>query len=180
MKIWIFLNGTQQGPFEMEELLDMPVTENTKVWFECLPKWYPAGSLAEMRPLFDGTLASSQGRQAASPAPPEFHPNPVLPAEGEAETVVFQETVVPEFTHQAPVSVPEPCPPSYLVWGIVLTICCCSPVAIGIIIASVMVGSNYARGNYAGAERASQWAQWLIMITLALGVLPIIFLGIIL
>ena len=182
MKVWIFLNGTQQGPFELEELLDMPVTENTKVWFEGLPKWYPAGALAEMRPLFDGTLVRGTARPEAMATPPQFHPRTEQPAPEVTVVEVEQATAsvpptAPGFTHTAPV---KPCPPSYLTWGIILTICCCSPVAIGIIIASVMVGSNYARGDYKGAEKASQWAQWLIMITLALGILPILFLSIIL
>lgn len=56
MKIWIYTDGCQQGPFTLEELLDKPVTPETKVWFAGLPKWYPAGTLEELRPLFDGSL----------------------------------------------------------------------------------------------------------------------------
>ena len=49
MKIWIYLEGRQQGPFQLEELKDLPVTEETKVWFAGLPKWYPAGVIPELK-----------------------------------------------------------------------------------------------------------------------------------
>ncbi len=179
----------QQGPFELEELLDMPVNENTKVWFEGLAKWYPAGTLPEMRPLFDGTLRRAETMTVPPPKPADASPaapsEVIIVEETPEETTVYVAESAPiepptppraPLQPAVPVTPAPPCPPSYLVWGIVLTICCCSPLAIGVIIASVMVGSNYARGNYAGAERASEWAQWLIMLTLALGILPIIFL----
>ncbi len=58
----------------MEELLDMPVDENTKVWFEGLPKWYPAGCLNEMKPLFDGSLAARVAASGhAAPAAADSH-----------------------------------------------------------------------------------------------------------
>ena len=187
MKVWIYLDGRQQGPFEMEELLDMPVNENTKVWFEGLPKWYPAGYLSEMRPLFDGTLV-----RTGVPAEPGLHTPPPTPrdaliTETIVETCAEEETVAEEPAYgtrefppaaAAAATAPlQPCPPSYLVWGIVLTICCCSPIAIGVIIASICVGNYYARGNYAAAQRASEWAQWLIMASLALGLLPLWYLA---
>lgn len=50
MKIWIYLDGRQQGPYRLEELKDLPVYEETKVWFAGLPKWYPAGVLPELKP----------------------------------------------------------------------------------------------------------------------------------
>ena len=201
MKVWIYLDGRQQGPFELEELLDMPVNENTKVWFEGLPKWYPAGYLAEMRPVFDGSL--SRPVPPASPVVPTPPPTPkvvqepaaeveeekvdvVVETEGEIEEIEVKEAAVenavPPATPRPEGYVPEyqPAPPSYLVWGIILTICCCSPLAVGVIIASVCVGNCYANGNYAGAQRASEWAQWLIMATLAFGIVPIILLAILL
>jgi len=46
MKVWVYLDGRQQGPFEFEQLLDLPVDENTKVWYEGLPRWCAAGELA--------------------------------------------------------------------------------------------------------------------------------------
>ena len=58
MKVWIYLEGKQQGPFEMEELKSKPgFDENTRVWFEGLPKWYPAGSLEQMKPLFEDVVS---------------------------------------------------------------------------------------------------------------------------
>ena len=49
MKIWVYLDGRQQGPYELEELFDLPVDENTKVWFDGLPRWCAAGEIEELR-----------------------------------------------------------------------------------------------------------------------------------
>jgi len=68
MKVWVYLDGRQQGPFEFEQLLDLPVDENTKVWYEGLPRWCAAGELAEMRPLFDGSMLASRSEEPQSDA----------------------------------------------------------------------------------------------------------------
>ena len=77
MKIWVYLDGRQQGPFELEQLFDMPVDENTKVWFDGLPRWCAAGEIEELRCLFDGsrpapakTSAESEPSETADNAEP--------------------------------------------------------------------------------------------------------------
>lgn len=179
MKIWIYLNGRQEGPYSLEELLDKPVDENTKVWFEGLPKWYPAGALEQMRPLFDGTLTRT-GAQAETD---EVTEETELHTVGDAEPEVTQ-TVVEEI-REAPQSrfapgmryVPrsrpdKPCPPTYLGWTIFLTICCCSPVSVAGLVASIFVTSNYNNGRLDKARKASEVAAWLVMIAIALGMIP--------
>lgn len=37
MKIWVYLNDIQQGPYTLEELSQLPVTASTPVWYEGLP-----------------------------------------------------------------------------------------------------------------------------------------------
>lgn len=155
MKVWIYLDGRQQGPFELEELLDIEgLNENTKVWFEGLPKWYPAGSLEQMRPLFDGTLvrkpsqieniqSAEPGEQLSEQDPDmriEENTTPVSHNEQEAECTTEQanepanhpQLPPPRPAHYAPGAIyrpaqtAEPCPATYLAWSIILLICCCS------------------------------------------------------
>lgn len=195
MKIWIYLEGRQQGPFELEELLDMPVTEETKVWFAGLPKWYPAGTLPELRPLFDGSLMHGQAPEAGVPAPPEFRqPAEEQSAEeqpygdeafaeeqpfAEEHTVEAEEEAGPAYAAgqffyrtEAPRPQPAECPPSYLGWSIALTVLCCSPVSLAALVASIIVTSACNKGNLERARKASEAAAWLIMISIALGSLP--------
>lgn len=202
MKIWIYIDGQQQGPYTLEELLDKPVTENTKVWFEGLPKWYPAGYLEEMRPLFDGSLLKAKENvepvepQVSEPgevtevveeAHHEAEPTAGYEPEAERETVEVSETVVETEPVSAyapgrryiPRSNPEePCPPTHIGWTVFLTICCCSPVSVAALIASICVSSFYSSGNVAKARKASTVAEWLIMIAIALGLIPCMLMGI--
>lgn len=81
MKIWLFLDGRQQGPFSVDELRELPLTKDTKVWFAGLPKWYPAGLLPEMRDI----LALKEQQQAVE-VPAE------LAAEPQADDVATEMT----------------------------------------------------------------------------------------
>ena len=67
-----------------------------------------------------------------------------------------------------------PCPPTYIVWAILVTICCCIIGGVISIIYSAQVTSRYNAGDYAGAVKASERAQiWLIeSIVLGLICLP--------
>lgn len=197
MKIWIFLDGKQQGPFEFEELRNMPVTKETKVWFEGLPKWYPAGMLPQMQELFvsdsvqqteypeqDTTDQASsqqeQNQEADSTADyQEQYPQHVQDtAPQEAPAQPYWEPYLNQGNYQAAAPVAkEPCPPTYIGWSIFLLICCCSPVSVAALVASICVTSFYNSNRIDQAKKASQVAAWLIMISLALGLFPCILLG---
>lgn len=187
MKIWIYVDGRQQGPFELEELLDKPVTESTKVWYEGLPKWYPAGYLEELRPLFDGTLARRRAiRQSAQTEVrnPEIQTEPEQ-KEKEEETrseilIEERDDVTGEQAPAQPVkdryevhkidnATDESYPPTYLGWTIFLTICCCSPVSIASLVTAILTSSYNNSGNLPKARKLSEATAWLIMIAIALG-----------
>ncbi|MBD5232974.1 MAG: DUF4339 domain-containing protein [Bacteroidales bacterium] len=191
MKIWIYVDGRQEGPFTLEELLDKPVTEHTKVWYEGLPKWYPAGYLDEMRPLFDGTLAAKSAANPDESAPAEEPRSEAESTETTSEeTITIEETAanveeVPETlaSRYAPgrryyrPQLDEPCPPTYIGWSIFLTICCCSPVSLAGLIASICVTSFYGNGQLKKAQKASDIACWLVMISFALGIIPVMLMS---
>lgn len=199
MKIWVYLDGRQQGPFELEQLFDMPVDENTKVWFDGLPRWCAAGEIEDLRCLFDGSRPASA---AKAPADADTTAPAETEAEIEADNIAAEveagepsETVEPALDLEAePHSEPssrfapgrrmprrelpdEPCPGTYLGWSIALAICCCSPLSIGALVASICVTSFYQNGNVEKAKKASEIAAWLIMISIALGFFPVMFLS---
>ncbi|MDE5628841.1 MAG: CD225/dispanin family protein [Muribaculaceae bacterium] len=181
MKIWIYLDGQQQGPFELEQLMDMEgFDENTKVWFEGLPKWYPAGTLDELRPLFDSSTPMSgaepvhtEPQRENEPVAEEEHREEETASDSQPDTSRF----APGARYVYPAQLDEPCPPTYLGWSIFLLICCCSPVSLGALIASLCVSSFYNSGKLEKSKKASEWAAWLIMISIALGMLPVMLMS---
>lgn len=52
MKIWIFLNGIQQGPYDLEQLGQLPIEASTPVWYDSLEAWTPAGAAPATASLF--------------------------------------------------------------------------------------------------------------------------------
>lgn len=188
MKYWVYIEGRQQGPFELEQLYDLPIDESTKVWFEGLPRWIPAGEVEQLACLFDGSPrpeASAAAESAADDAEAEVaaytagaevceepvHKADYLSKSGEAQAAFPGRRMA---RHELP---DEPCPPSYLGWSIALTVCCCSPLSLGALIASICVSSFYQGGSVEKARRASEWAAWLVMIAIALGFLPVMLMS---
>ena len=64
MKIWVHLNGQQQGPYEFEQLKSLPITPQTPVWYDGLAQWTVAGVAPATSMLF-------QPQPAPAPAPVE-------------------------------------------------------------------------------------------------------------
>ena len=62
-------------------------------------------------------------------------------------------------------------PSTYLVWSIISTILCCVPVGILAIIFSVKAGRKADDGDYEGARKYAEIAQWFVIATITLGVL---------
>lgn len=65
----------------------------------------------------------------------------------------------------------EPMPPAYLLWSILVTLCCCFLPGIAAIVFSTMVSSRYHNGDIEGARRASRQAEIWIIVSFVLGVL---------
>ena len=208
MKIWIYVDGRQQGPFTLEQLLDQPVDENTKVWYEGLPKWYPAGYLDELKPLFDGSLARRLAEEQANPSADATvcdDSADAVSTEADEEEVIITEDdrrscaegedgEMPRenilggicapagYAAQSPADgsagmAEEKCPPTYIGWSVFLAFCCCSPVSVAALAASVCVSVFHNRHQAARARKASEIAVWLVMISFALGMIPVVLMS---
>lgn len=66
-----------------------------------------------------------------------------------------------------------PCPPTYLVWAIIVTVCCCTPLGIVAIIYAANIKNAYYRGDYIKAQRNSSRAQAWIIAAVVLGLMYI-------
>jgi TM2 domain-containing membrane protein YozV len=64
------VNGTQQGPFPVDQLAAKGIRPETLVWAEGLPQWQRADSIPELQPLFQRT---------APPPPPTYPYAPMAP-----------------------------------------------------------------------------------------------------
>jgi TM2 domain-containing membrane protein YozV len=64
MEFYIAINGTQQGPFPIDQLLGRGLQPDTLVWRAGMPQWQRADSIPELATLF----ASNFNPPPASPA----------------------------------------------------------------------------------------------------------------
>lgn len=155
MQYWIIVNEEPTGPFDLETVRQMKLDPSTSVWHAGLPDWTTASSLPELAGWLAPRLA------AAVPAVPEIPvtdsavpPIPDLPADNAS------------------------CPPTYLGWSIAVTLLCCIPLGIVAIIYSSKVGTAWNEGRHADAIRYSETVEWLLMVSIVLGLvwLPFSFL----
>lgn len=155
MRIWIYLNGIQQGPYTLDEVAAMNLLPSTPVWYEGITQWMPASEAPATAALF-----SSADRPEASPAP---SPNPTTT----------------DFAANRSNDDMPPCPPTHMAWAIISTICCCCPIGgiIAIILTTATINA-YNRGDYAKAVKMSEYAEWAIILTIVIGLIisPISFL----
>lgn len=159
MKIWIYLNGVQQGPYTLEQFAEMGLPASTPVWYEGLEQWMPA--------------ADAPATAAVYGVEPAAEPAHVV---HETVTEVFSEPAQPSVTAaqvSAATSDEPPCPPTYLLWSVIAAVCCCTPGGIVAIVFSLLTTSNYRNGDYQKAVRMSERAEWAIILSIVLGLVTI-------
>lgn len=72
------------------------------------------------------------------------------------------------------------CPESWLVWAVLSTVCCCTPIGLVAIYHAARVNSYYEGGLYEQAERAASSARKWTIITFVVGaVIQSIYLGVV-
>lgn len=147
MKIWVHLNGVQQGPYTFDQLRQLPVDAETPVWYDGLPQWMPAGQAPATAPLF----AEAAGPEMQQ-APLRREPRMVVPDRGAAYAAAPDR------------------PSTFLVWSILLTVLCCSPFSIAAIVTGAVTNARYNSGNYEGARRMSNATEWLVILSIVTGI----------
>lgn len=175
---------------ELKRLLEKPAEPEEK------PAEKPADKPAEApapAPVQPAQLAPAPVAPAPAPMPapapvqgpvpaPAVQPLPapqplVFPQQPMQQPVQPVQPMAPQppvFDWQKPDVQPDkPCPPAYLAWSIIVTILCCQPLGIGAIICSALTKQNYRRGNLEKAEKLSEWAQWLIILAIVLGLISL-------
>lgn len=72
---------------------------------------------------------------------------------------------------QQPEGERPPMPNNYLVWAILVTICCCIVTGVVAIVYASKVSPAYYRGDYLGAQQASEKASMWVIISFVLGLI---------
>lgn len=194
MEYWTIIDDRHAGPYTADELIGMGIKPDSPVWTSGLPDWVEASEIEELRiaiglrdqaPATEPVAppqASAAPEPAPAPAPgptPAPAPAPVpepTPAAAPAPAQEWQPQPAPQprWEWQQPQAVPdEPCPPAYLAWSIIVTILCCQVLGIAAIICSAQTKQAYNRGNMTKARKMSDWAQWLIILSIVLGLLAL-------
>jgi len=152
MQKYYYTNGvTTFGPFTLEELIKEHISRDTKVWFQELSEWQPAGNVPELSVLFKDT-----------PPPYTYTANPP------ASTT---EPVTAEPFNGAP-------PKSWLTESILVTLFCCLPFGIvGIVHAAKVESRFYARdydGAFKASEEAKKWTTLGFWLGLVVGIIYLV------
>ncbi len=140
MRIWIHIDGAQQGPFEPESLPLDKINEDTPMWHEGLAGWTRAADIPVVASLLPHDECDSDSDNAAAPA-----------AESAADLSDRPQ---------------DKCPANYLVWSILLTLLCCNPIGIIPIIIGSGVRTRWNAQQYDSARRQSEITAWWLMITI--------------
>ena len=159
MEYWIVINEERIGPLTFEELKGYDLKADTPVWYAGLEDWIQADQVAELAELLNSEGADIEENT-------EDEATEVVDAESESESESESE---PVSEPAEPVMAVEekplrPCPPSYLVWAVLVVVLCCAPLGIPAIIYSSQVKTKYNKGDYSGARKASERAAlWVIL-----------------
>lgn len=159
---YFYLDGdTKKGPYTLQELKDIRIDRETKVWFFGLDNWSPASQVKELEGLFVLT-------------PP--------PVPAREETRREEESPKEEYRARSTTSSGSgremERPRTYLAESILVTLFCCLPFGIAGIVHASKVDSLYQAGSYKEAKEASQkaaqWATVGFWVGLVFGVIYVI------
>lgn len=166
MKVFILIDGVQQGPYTHEQLEQMNLAPDTYVWHKGLPEWQRAAQCQETAYLFAGmeqTPAFEPAEpQAAESVPPVYEQPQAVPQTPAAPS---QPEFEPISTYHAPESdepaeeIP-PMPQQYIALSIITLVCCCVPLGIIALIYGNKVSTSWKMGDYEDAEKNSKIAKW--------------------
>lgn len=94
------------------------------------------------------------------------------------EAVEKNEVRLPPPVPQRPPEMPKkkdlhpegPMPPSFMLWAVLSTLCCCMPAGIVAIVYSAYVSNRWFAGDAEGARRASRRVELWVIISIVAGI----------
>ena len=168
MEYWFIINGQQVGPCTLQQVWSLPVAPYTPAWHQGIAEWTVANQIPEIADLL-------QRKMTGMPAPwqePQPLSQPQSEVTGEFSTTWTQPAPEPQSAPEPVITrqpMPEGMPSTYLVWSILSTVLCCLPFGIAAIIFSVRTRKAALEGDKVKAEKNSELAQWMIILSIVLG-----------
>lgn len=160
MEIYIFRNGVQEGPFQIESITTLNLEPADLVWCRGMEDWQPANQARATAHLFaapEAPVAPQAPAAPAMPTPPPFHQQ-AQPQPQPQPQPAYQYNQQPQADEQKPAR-----PNNNLVLSIITLACCCLPLGIVSLIYAVKVNDKYNAGDYDGAVDAANKARnWAI------------------
>ena len=173
-RYWINQNGIQSGPHTIEELKQMTFDPSaTYVWRSGMPDWKRIEQEQEPEQAGDSETAEQPHDDTPAAQPPVYHEPAVEPQYQAMPPQYEPQQYGPRYAPGTP-----ECPPTNLVWAIVCIVLCCWIPAVVALIFSLQVKTKYRMGDYAAAQKYSDWSAWLCIISIVLGIVstPIVLL----
>lgn len=203
MKFWIRVNGEQVGPMDLEQLKGQNITPTTYVWCAGMKDWAYARDVADLQDIIcynnvvvtpptnpvetnDAVVEVQEPTECVVEDYNEPDTNETIdhnevieePKVEEEEDEVYEpinnHTTVEPATKQSRTE-EQPCPPTNLVWSILITVLCCQPLGIVAVVLSAMVKSKYYECGYETAKKYSDWSAGLCIASIVLSILYISF-----
>ena len=103
MQYWIIKDGESKGPFTLEELQAMGISQTTKIWCKGMDNWTKAGETDIADALFAHVVDESEERSAESAEAPESEERSAESAEApESEEQSAESAEAPEQPRMTP------------------------------------------------------------------------------
>ena len=157
-------NGMKQGPFTLDALKKEPINPDTQVYHSEALDFAPARTFPELQSFFAEDRGTTVDESNYNRREPNYNTSAASSAPKSAPSAFEAAGNTGTSSAYNPNATRPPMPENYLVWAILVTICCCLPLGIVSIINATKVSSAYAVGDYVGAEKASKdakkWAIW--------------------
>lgn len=179
MNIFIFRNGQQEGPYDVESIKKLNITPDTLVWYKGLSAWIKASqadataAIFNQIPPYPTEPAPQPQYQQPQPEPQPQYQQPQYQPEQYPQQPQYQQSPTGDYDMPATNS-------GIAMATMILGICCCCNIVItvlGIIayMKSRDVQKLYMQGDVEGAQAASKMAKTLSFIGLGLWIVGTIF-----
>jgi len=197
MKYYIVENGQQAGPFEVNDLFSHGLTGQSMVWCQGMANWQPASQVAELaaaiaaRNMTGGsTVPTGMPMGNTMPQMPQNN----MPTQQQTTTPSFpqQQQTTPYGggnmgqggQYNNPYAQPQyqqntqVMPKTWIVESVIVTVlcalCCCNIVSLALGIVAIIKGNSvktkFYKGDYQGANQASQSAKRWLLIALVVAI----------
>lgn len=180
-KYWIIVDGNPAGPFTSSELkARRDFVASLPVWSNDLPDWTTVGELPELACLLevventvDQAESDSRGVEPPAIVPPAIEAQePCAPATHQPSSPAPGAWIPRQPSFVAAVApVGEKRPKSYIGWSIAMLFCCCLVGGVVGLVFGSQVNTRWERGDFEGARKASEAAEWCVIISIVLGLI---------